>query len=130
MVGNGIIAKTFEYHKFTLYCDKTKGSNSIEVDWLQNFFMLHVFKLDHIISQSCSDNTSYPLKKNLRYNTIKGLATGTYDGRTGIHITYTFTDAEDKPLLKDSASLVISDTSGNVLLNTSGNLIFGDQEAY
>ena len=113
-------------HGFELHCDVTALPNNIEVNWGKS----DRFKLDKVLSARCFDDPAIAAKPPVvPFDTYVGTGIGSYNGKPGATITWTFTDAGE-PGKNDSATMVIKDASGRVVLTVSGNLKSGNQQAH
>lgn len=113
-------------YRFKLHCDKTKGSNILEV----NFGNGNRFHLEELESAKCYfDPTSDTYPPKAGFNTYEGSGTGMWIG----HDQSDIPDDTDNTVLwgatlrldvepgkKDIASIVIKDKNGITLLEMSG----------
>lgn len=113
-------------HGFELHCDAAKLPNNLEVNWGKG----ERFHLGAVTSAQCSDDSSIgPAPPAAGFDTYVGKGTGTYNGKPGATIEWTFTDAGE-PGTKDFASITVRDAANNVVLQVKGNLQNGNHQAH
>ncbi|HEV8359354.1 MAG TPA: thrombospondin type 3 repeat-containing protein [Candidatus Thermoplasmatota archaeon] len=121
MTGGGTIAGVA--HGFTIDCDGSQ--QSLEVNWGQN----NKFKLESLSAVSCFDTDADPGVPGVRFDTIAGRGSGTYNGASGYTIDFAFTD-DGEPGDTDVGSFLILDGDGNVILQVDGSLLQGNHQVH
>ena len=123
--GGSVVAGGRESHSFQLQCDVNQGPNGLEVNWGKG----NKFHLEGLTRATCSDDPAIePNPPEAGFDTYEGAGTGRYNGVAGATAEWTFTDA-GKPGSKDSAEIVIMDSTGSILA-VSGMLTKGNHQAH
>ena len=129
MTGGGSVFTTGKdrvTHGMELHCDATALPNNLEVNWGKG----EKFHLDALSSVVCSDDPRIgPAKPVASFDTMVGLGTGSYNGRSGATVAFTFTDAGE-PGRSDTATINIKDAGGRIVLTVSGSVSNGNQQAH
>ncbi len=102
-------------HGFELHCDASVTPNRLEIN-----FGGDRFHLTSLTSAYCFINSAGVPE-------IIGSGTGEYNGNTGYHISFVFTDAGE-PGIHDYASYVITGPNSQTILSVAGNLDHGNQD--
>lgn len=113
-------------HGFSVDSNLQDSSNNLQVNWGKGN-QFHVSKLTKAVL--VYDPNIDAKKPTADFNTFTGEGMGSYNGKEGFVIEFTFTDAGE-PGTKDSASIIIKDPDGKVVLAASGNLDKGNQQAH
>ncbi len=112
-------------HGFELHCDVEQLPNNLEVNWGGDHF-----HLDVLTQVECSDDPSIdPRPPRAGCDTIHGWGEGQYNGVSGFHVEFIFTDAGE-PGRVDWAWIHIADSDGDTVMEVSGFLKTGNQQAH
>ena len=112
-------------HGFELHSNVSELPNNLEVNWGGNHF--HLGMLTQTI---CFDDPAIdPTPPHAGCDTIHGWGEGKYNGATGYHVEFIFTDAGE-PGKVDWAWIKITDSNGGIVMEVSGFLKSGNQQAH
>jgi hypothetical protein len=112
-------------HGFELHCDVNQLPNNLEVNWGGDHF-----HLDVLTAVKCSDDPAIdPTPPRAGCDTIHGWGDGKYNGASGYHVEFIFTDAGE-PGKVDWAWIHIIDSGNNTVMEVSGFLKSGNQQAH
>lgn len=112
-------------HGFELHCNVNQLPNNLEVNWGGNHFHLNV-----LTKVECSDDPAItPNPPRAGCDTIHGWGDGKYNGVSGYHVEFIFTDAGE-PGKNDWAWILITNPSGGTVMEVSGFLKSGNQQAH
>lgn len=127
MSGEGSVTKSDGEkiaHGFKLHCDATKEPNALQVNWSGN-----TFELEDLTKALCGDNENIENSRKALFDTLTGEGTGKLNGQTGATIKWTLVDAGE-PGSKDTARIVIKDSSDQSVLDVSEILDEGNHQAH
>jgi len=112
-------------HGFELHCNVSQLPNNLEVNWGGDHF-----HLDVLTKVVCWDNLSInPKPPRASCDTIHGWGDGKYNGVSGYHVEFNFTDAGE-PGTGDWAWIKITNPKGGTVMEVSGFLKSGNQQAH
>ncbi len=112
-------------HGFELHSNISELPNNLQVNWGGNHF--HLEMLTHA---DCFDDPAInPTPPPAGCDTIHGWGDGKYNGASGYHVEFIFTDAGE-PGRNDWAWIKITDSNGGVIMEVSGFLKSGNQQAH
>jgi hypothetical protein len=111
-------------HGFELHCNIKNTPNTLEINWGHG----NSFHLETLSASVCFADPSVNGDPAAGFNTVIGLASGSYNGTKGATARFTFTDAGE-PGKGDFANLLI-EAEGATVLSVSGNLESGNQQAH
>ena len=112
-----------------LHCDPAKLPNNIEINFGPR--TSNKFHLDGLDNVYCTDDLLIdPAHPKASFDTIAGTGHGSYNGKSGATITFTFQDAGE-PGVNDTVAIQVKDSGGNVVLNLpTSKLTFGNMQAH
>jgi outer membrane protein assembly factor BamB len=111
-------------YEFCLPCDAKNPKAELEIAWGDNRF-----SLQSLSRAACSDDPSVPSSDNgARFNTLRALGTGSYNGQDGATIQLVFTDTGRSSRF-DGAYIVIRDSNKQVVLEAFGIVAGGKHTA-
>lgn len=112
-------------HGFELHCNVNQLPNNLEVNWGGDHF-----HLDVLTRAECKDDPAIvPTPPRAGCDTIHGWGDGKYNGVSGYHVEFIFTDAGE-PGKVDWAWIKITGSGGNTVMEVSGFLQSGNQQAH
>lgn len=113
-------------HGFELHCDVDDLPNNLEVNWGGDHFHLDVLTI-----VDCYYNASInPEHPTADCNTIHGWGDGKYNGNSGYHVEFIFTDGGEPGKDNDWAWIKVTNSIGETVMEDSGFLISGNQQAH
>jgi hypothetical protein len=124
--------KTRVTHGFELLCrDPNNANNRLEVNWNDKNGKSQKFHLTSLSKVDCTDNDGHPAPPAADFNTFHGTGTGTFNGKPGATIEFTFTD-NGEPGTADTAIYTITKGSeGDALkVNSAQLLTKGNHQAH
>ncbi len=126
MTGGGVIGNKLATHGFTIWCDPTAGTSSLQVNWNKGKGRFHLTSLDTAV---CTDDgTIDPGTPLADFDTFTGTGTGRYNNVPGATIEFTFTDAGE-PGRDDISRILIKNAGGVTVLEIEGT-VKGNHQAH